>query len=136
MQHYDPANSTNARYAFTFDISGKSYARVLVEPGFKTLDLADLYNHPWEDYETVGFGSLHVTRTDWSGLSSGELRQLEDDVTADIRYDYCEEEVDILFDEVDFWLDGQRGEKYLMIRVHDIEDPEASDLGPGSGAGT
>ena len=57
-------------------------------------------------------------------------------MTADSRYDYSEEEVDILFDEVDFWLDGQRGEKYLMIRVHDIEDPEASDLGPGSGAGT
>ncbi len=28
MQHYDPANSTNARYAFTFDISGRSCARV------------------------------------------------------------------------------------------------------------
>ena len=133
MQQYDPADSSNVRYAYTFDICGDTYARVLAESGSKAPDLADLYGHPWEDYKVAGFTHLYITRTDWSGLSSEELGRLEDDVTADIRYDYSEEEVDILFDEVDFWLDGQRGEKYLMIRVHDIEDPEASDLGPGSG---
>ncbi len=127
MQHYNPADSTNARYAYTFEIFGDTYARVLVESGSKAIDLADLFNHPWEEYKVAGFNYLYISRTNWSGLSAEELRQLEDDVTADLRYDYCEEEVDILFDEVDFWFDGQRGENYLMIRVFDVEDPEVSE---------
>ena len=37
MQPYDPADSTNARYPFTFAIGGYIYARVLVEPDSRLL---------------------------------------------------------------------------------------------------
>ena len=114
MQQYDPADSTNARYAYTFDICGNTYARVLTESGSKALDLADLYGHPWEDYKVAGFSYLYVTRTDWRELTSEELRQLEDDVTYDLRFDYCDE-------EVDFWFDHPSDKTYLMVCVYDVE---------------
>ena len=101
MQPYDPAESTDACYAFTFDIAGYIYARVLVEPGFKTLDLADMYGHPWDDYKVAGFSCLYVSRIDWSELASEELRQLKTDVTNDLRFDYTEEEVDFWFDDAE-----------------------------------
>ncbi|MCH9048123.1 MAG: hypothetical protein IH836_04115 [Proteobacteria bacterium] len=114
MQQYNPAASANARYAFTFDICGNTYARVLGEPGFKPLDLADLYDNPWWEDE-AGFSRLWVSRTDWSELASEELRQLENDVTDDLRFDYSE-------DEVDFWFDNSLDKTYLFVSVYDVEE--------------
>jgi hypothetical protein len=117
MQQYDPADSRNTRYAFTFDLGGKAYARLLVEPGFKTLDLADLYGHPWHDYKVVGYNRIWISRTDWKELMKEELQQLEEDVTGDLRFDYSE-------DEVEFWFDSSLDKTYLAVFVHDVEEEE------------
>jgi hypothetical protein len=39
MQKYNPADVSNARYAFTFDLFGKAYGRVLVNTEVGTIDL-------------------------------------------------------------------------------------------------
>jgi hypothetical protein len=43
----DPSAS-NATYALTFDLFGRSAARLLVGPEMKSIDLADLYEFPWD----------------------------------------------------------------------------------------
>jgi len=100
MQKYDPNEVGEATYAFTFDIFGKAYARVLVRtikvPG---LDLADLYDHPWEDYKLCGYRGFWVSRNDGIDMSRRNLKQIEKEVTEDLRFDYCEDELDIFFDD-------------------------------------
>jgi len=117
MQRYNPADSQDARYAFTFDLGGKAYAMLLVEPGFRTIDLADLYGHPWHDYKVVGYNSISISRTDWKELTKEELRQLEEDVIGDLRFDYSE-------DEVEFSFEDSLDKTYLMVSVHDVEEEE------------
>ena len=55
MQTYDPSEVDDAKYVFTFDIHGKEFGRVLVSNKAGVLDLADLYNHPWQDYKVCGY---------------------------------------------------------------------------------
>jgi hypothetical protein len=47
LQKYCPAEAPCAEYAFTFDLCGKGFARVLASAKLRGLDLADLYGHPW-----------------------------------------------------------------------------------------
>lgn len=117
MQKYNPAEATDARYVFTFDLCGKAFARVLVEATVQTLDLAELYGSPWLDYEVVGFHYLWISHPDWSNLTNEELRQLEDEVTNDLRFDYAE-------DELDFWFDDSLNETYLFVTVQDVYESE------------
>ena len=116
MQRYKPALRGVAKYAITFDLCGKAFARVLVSEGFKMVDLADIYGHPWQDYKMCGYNSLWITRTDFKPLTSKELAQFEQDVTNDLRYDYSE-------DELDFWFDDSQPEGSLYVYVYDHEDP-------------
>lgn len=117
MQKYNPAEATDARYVFTFDLWGKAFARVLVETKVQTLDLADLYGSPWSDYEVVGFHYLWISHPDWTNLTNEELRQLEDEVTNDLRFDYAE-------DELEFWFDDSLDETYLFVTVQDVYESE------------
>jgi len=117
MQKYNSAEATDARYVFTFDLWGKAFARILVEAELQTLDLADLYGTPWSDYKVVGFHYLWISHPDWSNLTKEELRQLEDGVTYDLRFDYGE-------DEVDFWFDDSLDETYLFVSVQDVYESE------------
>ena len=55
MQTYDPAQATEARYAYTFDLCGKAYARVLVDAKYSNLDLADMNEARWSEYPVVGY---------------------------------------------------------------------------------
>ena len=104
MQQYNAVDST-ARYAFTFGC-GNTYARVLFEPGFKNIDLADMYEWWYDHY-------VWVSRTDSGKLSNEELRQLEDDVTDDLRMDFSDA-------EVDFWFEVSSDNTYLLISVYDV----------------
>ncbi len=117
MQKYNPSEATDARYVFTFDLWGKAFARVLVETKVQTLDLADLYGSPWSDYEVVGFHYLWISHPDWSYLTNEERRQLEDEVTSDLRFDYAE-------DELDFWFDDSLDEIYHFVTVQDVYESE------------
>lgn len=121
MQKYNPAEATDARYVFTFDLCGKAFARVLVGTKVAQLDLADLYGSPWADYEVVGFHYLWISHPDWSNLTNEELRQLEDEVTEDLFFDYGE-------DELDLSLDDSLDEAYLLVTVQDVyESKDESD---------
>ncbi len=116
-QKYNLDEATDARYVFTFDLCGKALARVLVETDVQTLDLADLYGSPWSDYEVVGFHYLWISHPDWTNLTNEEFRQLEDEVTNDLRFDYAE-------DELDFWFDDSLDETYLFVTVQDVYESE------------
>ena len=113
-QKYKPALQGVAKYAFTFDLCGKAFARVLVSEGFKMLDLADMYGHPWQNYKTFGYNSIWITRTDCKPLTKRELAQFEQDVTADLRYDYTE-------NELDFWFDYSQPDGALCVHLYDCE---------------
>ena len=111
MQAYNPADATGACYAFTFNLCGKAFARILVETKVGTLDLADLYGNPWPDYEVVGFSHLWVSCLDWSSLTAEEMKQLEQEITDDLLFDYGE-------NEIEFWFDDSYDE-WLSFDIHD-----------------
>ena len=108
MQKYNPSQATDARYTLTFDLCGKSYARILVNSKLETIDLADLLNHPWDDYEVAGYGRIWISHPDWTRLTSEELKQLEDDVTSDLLFDYG-------VDELNFWFDASPDNSFLLV---------------------
>lgn len=120
MQTYNPLEAKDARYAFTFDLCRKAFARVLVETKSQTLDLADLYGCPWREYEVVGFRRLWISHPDWSNLTTEVVRQLEKEVTDDLRFDYSEA-------ELDFWFDDSLNETYLFVTVQDVYEAEDED---------
>jgi len=122
LQKYDPSKAPRASYAFTFEVSGKTYARVLVDDKLSVLDLADLYNHPWMDYKTVGYNSIWITRTDWAELKKKEKRYLEEQVEYDLRFDYEENELDFSFDD-------SINKSSLCVWVQDHEEDEGDGEG-------
>jgi hypothetical protein len=114
MQTYDPREAEGAKYAFTFDLCGKAFGRVMVSDKVGILDLADLYNHPWNDYNVCGYYSIYIARLDGKILDSKDLARLEKEVTDDLLFDYCE-------DELDLWFDDQSLDGVLKAVVHDRE---------------
>lgn len=115
MQKYNTANVTDVRYIFTFDLYSKAYARVLVDEKLTSLDLADLYNHPWDKYKRVGYCCFWITHPDWSPLTSAEIERLEEAVTEDLFFDYSE-------DELQVWFDAGEDNSFLHVNVQDIEE--------------
>ena len=116
MQQYDPSKATGAIYAFTFDLHGKAFARILADSKLVLPDLADLYNHPWNKYKRVGYCSVFISHPDFSPLTEQELEELEKEVADDIRFDYSADEVFIGFDDVNY-------PGCLIVQVQDC-DPE------------
>ena len=97
MQRYKPLDTTETRLAYTFNICDYAFARVITEPGFHALDLADLYDHPRDAYEISGYCSIQISQIDWKILSDEERRQIKASVTKDLRYSYSEDEMAIEF---------------------------------------
>lgn len=120
MQTYNPGRSRNAKYVFTFSLWRKAIARVLVGSEWEGegLDLGDLCEHPWFEYEVCGFDRFCVTRVDRKPFSSRELKKIERLITNDLRFDYTEEELDIFFD-----YDEEAGDAFL-VTVQDREGLE------------
>ena len=114
MQKYNPADAGDASYAFTFDLY-KAFARVLVPTKFRDLDLADIYNHPWDEYKMCGYRRFWVSRIDGEDLSAEELEQIETDVTRDLRFDYSEEELNI-------WFDDPTVEGVLLVTPQEVDN--------------
>jgi hypothetical protein len=114
-QTYDPAKGKFAQYVYTFDICGKACARVLIDSKGGTLDLADLYGFPWDDYKVVGFSTLWVSHPDWSPISKQEVKKLEELITSDLQFDYSDKEIQICCE------DGF-DEAYLYVTVQDVYD--------------
>lgn len=112
LQRYDPAKAAEAKYAFTFDLFSRAFGRVLVPTKAVIPDLADLFEHPWEDYQVCGYSSIRISRTDNKNLSARELARLEKEVTSDLRFDYTE-------DELDLWFDDQSIKGILLVSVQE-----------------
>jgi len=115
IQTYQPLKTVEAKYAYTFDIHGMAYARVYVPSTISPVDLADLYGSPWHEYEVVGFGSLWISRPDWSPLSKDEVLEIEKAVSDDIYFDYSEE-------ELNFWCDSSSDESFVLVSIQDKYD--------------
>ncbi len=96
-QRYD-GQASSATYALTFDLFGRSSARLLVRPEMKSIDLADLYEYPWERLRKAGYGDFWVSRVDGEDLSMEEIEELDRVVSGDIWLDYSEDEISIIFD--------------------------------------
>jgi len=119
MQKYHIADAINAKYEFTFDIFGKSFARILTSKKIDPcLDLADLYGHPWYKYKVCGYNEIWVSRADGKELTTKEKAKIEEEVTDDLRFDYAEE-------ELSFWFDDSTIEGVLRVYVYDVEEEEA-----------
>ena len=110
QRYYSEAST--ATYALTFDLSGRSSARLLVRPDMRSIDLADLYEYPWERLRMAGYGNFWVSRIDGADLSAEEIEKLDQVVSADILFDYSEDEVSISFDPDSY-------EGALSITVYD-----------------
>ena len=113
LQKYNPAEVEDARYAFTFDLCGKAFARVLLSAKVGPIDLADLYGHPWWEYEVCGYSSFWVSRTDGGDLSAEELELIQTEVTDDLLFDYSE-------DELEFWFDDSSVKGVLLVTLQDV----------------
>ena len=120
LQKYSPADVPDAKYSFTFDLCGKAFARVLLSAKREVLDLADLYGHPWWEYEVCGYHRFWVSRTDGEDLSADELSRIQTEVTEDLYFDYSD-------DELDFWFDDSAVEGILQVNLQDVDDCEDDD---------
>ena len=114
QQQYDPPCVIDAPYLVTFDIHGKAYARINMPASFNRLDFADLYGTPWNRYERVGYNQFWISRTDGTDLSPEEIRTFDEAVTADLRFDYGE-------DELSFWFEADSPPGVLCVSVQDVE---------------
>ena len=114
MQKYRPIDAGDGNYALTFDLCGKASARIVASPKLDVIDLADLYGHPWSEYEICGYSCFWVSRTDANPLSDEETAQIEELVTDDLRFDYSE-------DELEFWFDDSTVEGVLLVTLVDID---------------
>ncbi|MFC1896888.1 hypothetical protein ACFL0Q_09600 [Thermodesulfobacteriota bacterium] len=117
LQKYRPTDAPEAKYALTFDLYGKAFARVLISTERGVLDLADLYGHPWYEFEVCGYSRFWVSRTDWQDLSADELAQIQTEITEDLRFDYED-------DELDFWFDDTVIQGALEVNLQDVDPCE------------
>jgi hypothetical protein len=99
MQAYRPGLDADSHYSFTFNLCERTFGRIITSLDAKCLDLADLYGHPWNDFKMCGYSDFRVARVDDDDLSEDEIEEIEKEVTEDIRFDYTEEEVDIMIDQ-------------------------------------
>jgi hypothetical protein len=72
MQNYNPACSPASVYMFTFDLCGRAFGRLVADPEDHTIDLADLFNHPWQPYKVCGYRNIRISHIDWSDITKGE----------------------------------------------------------------
>jgi len=114
MQTYNPAKSPNAPYMISFDLNGHACGRLLADPELN-IDLADLYNHPWHPWRTVGYSRIWISHRDWSDLTKREMKTLEKLVNNDLMFDYSE-------DEIDFWFNDSNA-KYLYVNAQECTRP-------------
>jgi hypothetical protein len=124
LQKYDPAEAKGAVYVFTFDLHERAFARILVPADIRTIDLADLYGHPWWAYEVVGYDSFWITRVDERSLAAGEKEKLEKAVLDDLRFDYADEELNVWSNEHTKLSEPMDGAFHVMLQNIEMEDTD------------
>jgi len=98
QQSYRPTLDPDSYYSFTFNLRGHTFARIISPLKDKTLDLADLYGHPWNQFKMCGYSEIRIARLDDADLSEAEYDQIEKTITNDIFFDYTDDGVWIAFD--------------------------------------
>lgn len=98
QQSYSPTLDPDTHYSFTFNLRGHTFARIITPLNDKTLDLADLYGHPWKQFKMCGYSEIRIARLDDTPLSEPEYDQIEKTITDDIFFDFTDDEVYIAFD--------------------------------------
>lgn len=101
-QSYSGRPKAESPFRLIFDLGGGVGAAVVVDKELRAIDLADIYEARWERLKRVGYTGFWVSRTDGNDLEPDEVLSLETAITADLRYDYEEDEVQIFFDP-DTW---------------------------------
>lgn len=100
MQSYNPLLNSEVPYIFTFNLCRKAYARAFVGKGEnKMVDLADLFNSPWEEYKIAGYDEFIISRADLKPLLVKEIKSLIRMVKEDLYHDFSKDELDIDFTE-------------------------------------
>jgi len=98
QQAYRPALDPDTYYSFTFNLRDHTYGRIITPLDKKTLDLADLWGHPWKQFKMCGYNEIRISRLDNAPLSVLECDRLEKTITDDIFFDYTDDDVMIAFD--------------------------------------
>ena len=124
MQTYDPAEAIDACYAYTFNLCHKAYARVLLDTKFQNLDLADLFEAPWDAYRVAGYSEFYISRLDEEPLTDEERAELQDEIKGDLFYDYTEDELQVLIVEEDW--DGF-DDSYMRVMMQEIPECDRED---------
>lgn len=93
QQKYRLCGKTLPHYILTFDLGKHNFGRLLADRNISRIDFADLFNHPWHAFETIGFNRVYISRLDGQPFDPGETGELERRFTQDIYYDYSEQEV-------------------------------------------
>jgi len=100
QQSYRPTLDPNSYYSFTFNLREHTYGRIITPLEAKTLDLADLYGHPWHNIKMCGYSEIRIARLDDADLSEAEYENIEKTITDDIFFDFADDEVLIAFDRI------------------------------------
>lgn len=124
-QRYDDQGST-ATYVLTFDLFRRGSARLLVRPEMKSIDLAELYEYPWDRLRAAGYSDFWISRLDGEDLSMEEVEELTRVVCQDIWIDYTEDDLSIIFDP-----DTYAGALSITVyeQIEDTPDTEAPEPG-------
>jgi hypothetical protein len=97
-QQYGLNSDGGNKYCLIFDLSGmtgKYFGRILTDINFTSIDLEDLFDHPWPMSHTAGFSDIYITRLDGKRIGTREIRRLHKVVASDMYYGHSEEEMSV-----------------------------------------
>jgi hypothetical protein len=97
-QQYGLNSDDGNKYCLIFDLSGmtsKYFGRILTDIDFTSIDLEDLFDHPWPMSNTAGFTEAYITRLDGKQIRKREMRSLYKVVTSDMYYGRSEDELSV-----------------------------------------
>ena len=97
-QQYGFNSDGGNKYCLIFDLSGttsKYFGRVLTDINFTSIDLEDLFDHPWSMSNTAGFTEAYITRLDGKQIRKREMGSLYKVVASDMYYGHSEDELSV-----------------------------------------
>lgn len=93
QQKYRLTGSELPCYCLTFLLGFGAVGRILTDDEFTGLDFADLYGHPWQQFRTVGYQQVWISRLDGQVIDSAEMESMDRLIRSDLYFDYTEDEV-------------------------------------------
>jgi hypothetical protein len=76
-------------------MTSKYFGCILTDINFTSIDLEDLFDHPWPMSNTAGFSDIYITRLDGKRIGTREIRRLYKVVASDMYYGHSEEELSV-----------------------------------------